>query len=192
MCKRARISGGADLEDADPYDPAKPEYVLHASEQDIAASECRLLEQQILKLESHLAKRRSPGLSIEPQVAQHYDRVLLEMYDSQHAAPLRQARALRRPEESAGPDVCLPRTPSLDRSPECGPSADLEPWVPSEPSSPAWVPTWLRPSEELELQRAAASPDSRIRFCDEELDSLRELGKQRGPDRAHGVPVWSA
>jgi len=65
--------------DDDPYDPAKPEYLLPATEEEVEAADSKLLGEQIDKLEAHLASRRA---NIPEHVAQHYELILQEMYRS--------------------------------------------------------------------------------------------------------------
>lgn len=65
--------------DEDPYDPAKPEYLISASDEEVEAGELQLLESQITCLEDALAKRLD---TLDPVVAKHYSSVLDEMYSS--------------------------------------------------------------------------------------------------------------
>jgi len=75
--------------DDDPYDPRKPEYVLPASQDEVDATNSRLLEQQITKLEASLSKRRD---NIAPQVLRHYEHVLDEMCRSSCSSRSRHTR----------------------------------------------------------------------------------------------------
>lgn len=63
--------------DDDPYDPAKPEYLIPAQQEEVEAKKSELTRSQIAKLEFSLQKRRA---SLDPQVAEHYQYVLDEMY----------------------------------------------------------------------------------------------------------------
>lgn len=73
--------------DIDPYDPRKQEYVRPASPEEVENNKANLLEQQIKKLETIIAKEKErPDLSGgkgKIQVVQHYEQILDEMRCSQ-------------------------------------------------------------------------------------------------------------
>mmetsp|Transcript_46306 Transcript_46306/g.128820 ORF Transcript_46306/g.128820 Transcript_46306/m.128820 type:complete len:441 (-) Transcript_46306:201-1523(-) len=81
--------------DCDPYDPAKPEYLIPASPDEVEANELQLLQSQISCLEDSLTKRRA---HLCPEVAQHYTFVLNEMYGSSTGKRLRHVRTRSTPE----------------------------------------------------------------------------------------------
>eukprot|EP00411_Alexandrium_monilatum_P043666 CAMPEP_0175485504 /NCGR_PEP_ID=MMETSP0095-20121207/80551_1 /TAXON_ID=311494 /ORGANISM="Alexandrium monilatum, Strain CCMP3105" /LENGTH=366 /DNA_ID=CAMNT_0016787273 /DNA_START=81 /DNA_END=1178 /DNA_ORIENTATION=+ len=78
--------------DEDPYDPAKPEYLIPASVEEVEAGNLQLLESQITRLEDALAKRQA---TLDPELAQHYNSVLLEMYSSRTGEQLLSSRHYR-------------------------------------------------------------------------------------------------
>lgn len=69
-----------DMGSEEEYDPRKPEFILPATDEEVQRAKAQMLERQMSKLESLLAKRQPVK---HRHIAQHYEQVLSEM---RHAA----------------------------------------------------------------------------------------------------------
>mmetsp|Transcript_4583 Transcript_4583/g.17285 ORF Transcript_4583/g.17285 Transcript_4583/m.17285 type:complete len:213 (-) Transcript_4583:103-741(-) len=79
----------------DAYDPRKPEYVVAATPEEIEEARTQLLQQQIAKLDSALAKSKHDG-SRHQHVRRHYRRVLHELESQVPPGPGRAEQQLPR------------------------------------------------------------------------------------------------
>lgn len=69
------------MDDADPYDPRKPEYIAEATQEEVERTNAELLKRQIAKLEAATAARKERGC----KVVRHYNSVVETLRDKEAA-----------------------------------------------------------------------------------------------------------
>eukprot|EP00406_Dinophysis_acuminata_P066800 CAMPEP_0179279638 /NCGR_PEP_ID=MMETSP0797-20121207/36216_1 /TAXON_ID=47934 /ORGANISM="Dinophysis acuminata, Strain DAEP01" /LENGTH=216 /DNA_ID=CAMNT_0020988271 /DNA_START=119 /DNA_END=765 /DNA_ORIENTATION=+ len=123
-----RGSWPAGTADTDPYDPRKPEYVRPASPQEVDDRNAELLEQQIRKLETTIAKKKEiPEASPKNEgveVVEHYEHVLGKMRSSVGLVPGPRARTTSAPDLDAwlpAPEARAARGPPAGEAAGRGP-----------------------------------------------------------------------
>mmetsp|Transcript_97195 Transcript_97195/g.279793 ORF Transcript_97195/g.279793 Transcript_97195/m.279793 type:complete len:199 (+) Transcript_97195:75-671(+) len=140
---RPRRGPAASADEAGDYDPRRPEYVLQASGEEVAAGRAALRQQQIAKLERFVARHANSGEP--PHIVEHYRKLLVEMR-AESEVPVRRGFTCAEPVRSfaslaaLSPGICHPETPSCGRSSRrsstCLTSSSLELW--SRSSADSW------------------------------------------------------
>lgn len=69
------------MDDSDPYDPRKPEYIAEATQEEVEKTNAELLARQIAKLEAATAHRKERG----GKVVGHYKSVVATLRDKEAA-----------------------------------------------------------------------------------------------------------